>query len=249
MQNPEAYATEYDIPASTATVAFANLSAREVTFLGVSGKIGAGKDTVAPLVMEKLQQSNPLHLAYGDALKAEVNELILLIRSAAKKDEANATIRTVMDTATHAKVVDALWDEVHADEHLTTATKTTGVRAALQLWGTEVRRGQDDNYWVKKAMAAAMEALAQGRSVYITDARFPNEATCITDAGGSLVRLDVSPEEQDRRIALRDGRVMTEEERRHRSEISLDNFSFPFRLLTDGLGLDEVVNKVADFTR
>lgn len=59
-------------------------------------------------------------------------------------------------------------------------------RSLMQWWGTEYRRAQDDNYWVKKTLD-----LCSGNEVYIiSDLRFKNEAKGIRDAGGYLIRVE-----------------------------------------------------------
>ena len=60
-------------------------------------------------------------------------------------------------------------------------------RALMQWHGTEYRRAQDSEYWVKKAMA---KCVGTGPVLYvIDDCRFENEAKAIKDAGGVLVRV------------------------------------------------------------
>ena len=77
-------------------------------------------------------------------------------------------------------------------------------RKLLQLWGTEYRRRQDPDYWVKR-----LEAKLHGlERVVIDDVRFPNEVEMIQRLGGKVIRID------------RPGPA----ESTHASEIELDSF-------------------------
>ena len=58
------------------------------------------------------------------------------------------------------------------------------VRALLQNYGTEVRRRDDPEYWVKRWK----ESLPDG-NVLVDDVRFLNEAKAVRDAGGIVVRI------------------------------------------------------------
>ena len=70
-------------------------------------------------------------------------------------------------------------------KHSPTHVKFT-YRSLMQWWGTEYRRAQDYNYWVKKTLDFCV-----GNEVYIvSDLRFKNEAQGIRDAGGYLIRVE-----------------------------------------------------------
>lgn len=77
-------------------------------------------------------------------------------------------------------------------------------RQILQLWGTEYRRRQDPDYWVKRLE----EKLHGLEKVVIDDVRFPNEVEMIHRLGGRVIRID------------RPGPA----ESTHASEIELDSF-------------------------
>lgn len=77
-------------------------------------------------------------------------------------------------------------------------------RQLLQLFGTEYRRRQDPDYWVKRLE----EKLKGHERVVIDDVRFPNEVEMIHRLGGRVIRID------------RPGPA----ESTHASEIELDSF-------------------------
>lgn len=59
-------------------------------------------------------------------------------------------------------------------------------RALMQEYGTEVRRADDPYHWTKKWARTASEC---DKHVCVDDIRFLNEAECVKNAGGVLVRL------------------------------------------------------------
>ncbi len=63
------------------------------------------------------------------------------------------------------------------------------VRFILQQYGTEYRRAQDPDYWVKRGMAEAKTYTDDGWGVVFDDVRFPNEADAIGLEGGLIVRV------------------------------------------------------------
>lgn len=74
------------------------------------------------------------------------------------------------------------------------------IRALLQWWGTELRRSQDENYWVDKGMEMVREAAGYSALVVVTDVRFVNEANAITEAGGLV--CEITADESIRRERL-----------------------------------------------
>lgn len=56
----------------------------------------------------------------------------------------------------------------------------------LQWWGTEYRRAQDPDYWVKKTFANIPKNVD---IVLITDVRFPNEADAVKQWGGYTINV------------------------------------------------------------
>ncbi len=59
-------------------------------------------------------------------------------------------------------------------------------RQTLQLWGTEYRRRQDPDYWVKRLE----EKLVGLEKVVIDDVRFLNEVEMVQRLGGRVIRID-----------------------------------------------------------
>lgn len=135
--------------------------------IGIGGKIGHGKDTIADFLVR----------AYGfkivrmsDALKEEV--LTRLPRTLTTFWSVYNPERPV---PTPALLRDMVFNR-----------KPYGVRELLQEYGTEVRRADDPDYWVRRWAEEAVKY----RHVVAPDVRFFNEAKIVRDLGGKLWHVD-----------------------------------------------------------
>lgn len=233
---PQELADKYDLPIEIAELGSANLNYGNAHFLTISGKIGAGKDTVAPLVLDAMNipESNREHDFFAKPLKEEINKVLEIIRGSSSVESAISMTMQILDVPIENAVqtVDYLWEDVKSGSVQSSYDRTKNVRSALQYWGTDVRRTQDDKYWIKKALSKVFVLLAEGKSVYITDSRFPNEVNAVVESGGTTIRLLVSPEVQEKRIMGRDGIQITAEARNHVSETALDDYT-DFHVIVD----------------
>jgi len=148
--------------------------------IGISGKIGCGKSTVARRVAERLGWRVT---SFGARLKDEVSELFGFPREWCDTAEGKDRMVNLFDPSacSHAQSKILL---------MTAKWRGITVRELLQLWGTEVRRAYEPDYWVNR-----MEDFL-GRNLggwVIDDVRFPNEAKYIRDLDGLLVRLEPYP--------------------------------------------------------
>lgn len=240
---------KYDLPLEITKTALSNLQNGSAMLLTISGKIGAGKDTVAPIVLDGLNISerDRFHDFFARPLKEEINEIIFIINMADDIETATflTEVKHSVPNEKAAFVIETLWESVKSGAVTTGYDRTPVVRTALQYWGTETRRAQDDNYWIKKALSNALTLIAEGKTVYVTDSRFPNEVAAVADAHGVTIRLTVSPEEQERRINSRDGLQISESARNHVSELALDDYTdFHVIVDTDTLNAHEVAHEV-----
>ncbi len=128
----------------------------------LTGSSGHGKDSTADVLVGAYGYTK---LALADPLRWEVAEML-----AQKAYE--------LDTLREGQVTDAeiLWRKQLFGELKEHGSTKDLLRGLLRWWGTEVRRAQDDNYWVDLTKAE-IEALWQdGRGPFvITDVSFANE--------------------------------------------------------------------------
>lgn len=133
--------------------------------VGVAGALEAGKDTIANYMVRRY---GFVRRAFADSLKEEV--------------------LTRMQKTLRAYTTAAYWrDDDGLIHDLIWVKKDAFSRAILQEWGTELRRQDDPDYWIKRFQAWAHEH--QPQRVVVSDTRFENEAVTILGMGGYLVRV------------------------------------------------------------
>jgi hypothetical protein len=123
-----------------------------VPFLvGITGYATSGKDTLAAGLIEQLGFKK---LAFADALRRDLTVLDPIV---AINEETGGFIRL---------------HHCMADYNAAKA-RYPEFRRLLQVYGTEVHRALDDDYWINRAAASIV---ADGTTGYVfTDMRFPNE--------------------------------------------------------------------------
>ena len=134
--------------------------------IGLSGKMGAGKDAVAAL----LSMLGYQRFGFADALREEVVEAI-----EARISTPSCLTQDAADALAFAPVSE-VYDK----------PTTPGMRALLQQWGTEYRRSQRESYWVDIMRAK----LAGVPLVVISDVRFADEAALVREIGGRVWRIE-----------------------------------------------------------
>lgn len=108
------------------------------------------------------------------------------------------------------------------------------VRRLLQWWGTDFRRAQDPDYWVKKGIEAAEERYAD--VILFTDTRFPNEVDAIIDRNGLVFNIAAAPRVREERI----GKTP-----KHASEELANRLPYDMRIWNNGLEGEGVPAMVA----
>lgn len=158
--------------------------------IGLTGFAGAGKDTVADLLVAHFGFRK---LAFADALRAEVSEAFgieiahlvhpstknmpiaaLAMRKAPRDFLAAVALTVGNDGRTPAGLLSDAWLD-----------QPRSPRTICQWWGTEYRRSVEPRYWTRIVLERITEATRNGSSRFvITDVRFPNEADVVHSAGG-----------------------------------------------------------------
>lgn len=117
------------------------------------------------------------------------------------------------------RVLGVTIDEIEADK--------ARFRGMLQWWGTEWRRHQDIEYWIKQARLKINASTAD--VVVVTDVRFQNEADLIRELGGLVCRIHRPDAEGEPDL--------------HPSEAALESIPMKVRIFNDG-GMDDLTMQV-----
>lgn len=144
--------------------------------VGLGHRLGVGKDAVAKILVERY---GFVRRGFADSLKEEV--LATMPRTLDAIAQAVFTGRYV--TAKERGQLPVLMRE------LVYELKPPIIRAFLQEWGTELRRAEDSEYWIRR-VAEWVDRQAPDARIVFTDLRFRNEVEFVKDRGGYLVRVD-----------------------------------------------------------
>lgn len=144
--------------------------------IGLGHRARQGKNTAAVAMVN----AGPIgqrarFYAYADALRAEVRAAI---------NEAGG-LQELVDRGYVEEWKGRGINYAHFPEWV--RNETGKPRTLLQWWGTDYRRAQDPNYWVKRLMETLERD--QPEVALVTDVRFPNEVDAIHAAGGVVIKV------------------------------------------------------------
>ena len=181
--------------------------------LGLSGQAGCGKDTVANYLQKRYGFKV---FAFSDQLYREVAEAYGLSDDVPYREDApHISERDMLRSRAHKEVpterlaLKRLYDlpevpnafepiarrllaRAHPDTFMALSDIPLSPRQVLQWWGTEFRRAQDPDYWLKQTTAWLNK---QRNTLYPehapqffvnTTVRFPNEQDWVHSFGGNV---------------------------------------------------------------
>lgn len=148
--------------------------------IGFGHKARNGKDEAIKAIINNLNSCvDVLKYGFGDALKREVSSL-------ARNLGGMQAVFSALPGLTGLEIPPSVVFDAAApmDDPLCPYGKQ---RTLLQFYGTEFRRAQDPDYWVKKLFT---QIYAERPAVaLICDLRFPNEFARIKQVGGYTVKV------------------------------------------------------------
>jgi len=216
--------------------------------IGLVGKLGSGKDTVAAFLSEYGWQ----RVAFADALYQEVSQAYHLPIASLQHRQTKESPQPVLalthcrETAFVNAALLALRDEDHTagiDQSLSQRLNAPrSPRRILQTWGTEYRRARDgDDYWCKR-VTHVLDSHPDVNFV-VTDVRFPDEARSVQAHGGDLVRVTrIAPASPIIKTGPQDPRVQ------HASETLMDSYPVSYELINRD-GVEGLVRLGADILK
>lgn len=144
-----------------------------IKILSLSGNKGAGKDEICKMLQRDFK--NVVRLAFADELKKEVSDIFRIELSELHKDEEYKN-----NTYTYHS-----WYALHSKYGVKKPTNNAGnnltIRELLQIYGTEICRAKDEDYWIDimddKIIDIDADTYLTGEDILIvlTDTRFRNE--------------------------------------------------------------------------
>lgn len=189
--------------------------------IGISGKIGSGKNYIAEnLIGKKLEEKEyiPIYLAFADQIKVEFYS--------------------------RNKLLNLNYDNLFVN-------KTKEIRKELQIYGTDIGRSQKDTVWIDALDMWIQIFLNRWtmkmKPVFIiTDVRFENEAEYIKNKNGLLVRIEASKRNEQKLLQESNGDIeILNSIKNHKSETSLDNYNgFDLVINNDYVSIEEIENEI-----
>lgn len=127
--------------------------------VGLCGYKGTGKSTAADYLEKEYGFKR---VNFKDGLIAELKQNFPILLEALKKYHCFSSVEDLF------------------------SIKPELMRALMQEYGTDVRRHDDENYWVKQWLAKIEEV---GGNIVTDDVRFFNELTAVQQLDGVLIRI------------------------------------------------------------
>lgn len=229
--------------------AIEKIKSGEVIVVGVSGKKGSGKDSISAALAS--MTGKPFIISsFAKELKSnsqEMFDVIGVMHSNGSTEDMIVNTLIVQNelwsipfiTPNMHKLVQGVVEDYDNGIEPNAWKRSPGAWRGLQILGTDIRRRQDDRYWVKKTVEFILEQLVNGVSVFISDARFINEIKAMESLGATTIRMNVSKEVQFARLSSRDGSTPSAEALLHPSETELDDYVFDYSIDNDGDGTIE----------
>ena len=140
--------------------------------IGLTGKARSGKTTMADYLCK---EHGFIKINFKDALVQEMKENFpdLLKEIGYTVDMFNQYATGIGESTPVSELFD---------------TKPPLMRALMQNYGTDVRRKDDDKYWVQK-WADKVGRTVEETNVVVDDCRFLNEADAVKLMGGEIVKV------------------------------------------------------------
>jgi hypothetical protein len=203
--------------------------------IGISGRIGSGKDTVGEIIQE-LCLSNHGPVFEVKKFAGKLKQIASLLTGIPVEDFEDQEFKKSYLGAEWGTVESNPLNAVPVFENVA-FNHLMSVRELLQKLGTEaIRDGLHPNAWVNALM---WEYKRPKMSEYnpsnwiITDVRFPNELEAVEDVKGITIRVHRD---------LHDGKARISKNL-HPSETAIDDAKFDYEIMNDG-SIEDLIEKV-----
>lgn len=208
--------------------------------IGLLGAKGCGKDTVAKHL---ISQYGFYRIGFADALYQEVSDAFgVTPEFLGNRDTKESPLRELaLANCKETGFVSAFCKEkgLNSQDPVDLA-EFRSPREILQLWGTEFRRADNDNYWLD--IVENILTSNPDNNFVITDVRFPNEATWVAHNNGVLGRIlrpVIDQKEAENRAS--NGTAS------HPSEVALLTWPVSFTLVNNEGGIEDLYRQLDSF--
>lgn len=207
--------------------------------IGLTGKAGSGKDTVAQIALEWCEEKgiNAERVAFADPLKLSAARALGASKTVTQEQAVQFCNELKEGGRIKVELPTGPLDPIREYE--------ISGREYLQWYGTEAHRDVfGTEFWVNATMEPLDERFRELRApdvVFITDCRFPNEAAAVNDRSGEVWEV-VRPalEEAQRGVGQPGNQIKLDpKEEQHSSEAGLPEGAIEFQINNSG-SLDDL---------
>jgi len=196
--------------------------------ISISGKPGAAKNYFSSSLMEDLQKRG-YTVAIASFAKPLYTELNLFIDRFHELEDLNSNLinetlsKEFSLSSVEVAKLTALFDRNLIGERNPEwgyNRRNENIRKGLDLLGLDIRRNQNENYWLNKFSHTVPDT----DFVIVSDIRFPNEADWVNDHFGVVIRAEINPRWTEANATNEDGFKYSKENLESPLESALDMY-------------------------
>lgn len=210
--------------------------------IAINGKMGSGKSTISNEIARLLDKEI---ISIGNEIKPLAAALIKdkqefeerIERVIPDKEKRNDSLKEIY-TFFNKHFSNAKWEVDETGQFV----KNNSYRLLLQDFPMLIRQKFGDDVFAK----LMIDELNQQKAYICDDLRLPDEKVLLEKNGFIIIRLDISKEEQEKRLLKQYGKI-DQSALKHYTEVALDNEKFDYRIDTTNKSILETVNQIVGF--
>lgn len=194
----------------------------------LSGKMGSGKDTLAPLIFPDDEPT--FHKKYSDTIRFQLQDILTILNYENIRAMLNHYVWIL--NYQFGIPVNAGYDLLIEIDKVVKGQEYPDIknawapewRTALQLLGSDCHTTDDPEYWARKVSDECLSSMGDGLNVVLTGGRYEPDVLIPKALGAIIIRVDVDEDLRVRRIRERDGIPPTQAQLNHPGETALDDW-------------------------
>jgi hypothetical protein len=156
--------------------------------LAFTGLAGVGKTTAADHLVKEY---GAVKVSWATPVKIEVHDFLSNFRARGWYDyeyhKMPVTTMPIPDFLPLPPTLAAGWKDEYKLRWIN--DNKYWLRQMLQWWGTDYRRSQDENYWIKQGLKI-IDSYPRNMNMTVDDSRYENEGDALAARGFKIVQID-----------------------------------------------------------
>lgn len=222
--------------------------------IAISGKIASGKTTVSDYISNnyghiQIRSAEYLKKLCMDIAIGNKKSQILTGKLKTIYSEAYETVQFIAINEEESRLI---WNRLKPlmkefNDVLDTSKKTDRVRSMLQIVANDLIDNVRQTIWIDSLIKGVGDKLETSPLFVHDDLRYPFEALALRNAGFTLIRLDISKEEQLKRV----GELYPDlnlKRLNHKGETALDKHGFDY-VISSNQPLEDMLTEINTIIR